>query len=157
MALQPRIFSYVLLSPKSVVKRPPHKSFNTDVVIKADVLLKNIESADDKASTLEVAGQLAKMVSSETLEQIARKLVALHKPASINYYERFGINPDSPVKAVVSPPNQAQEKPIEQQPVSGYYCFKCKNAISLRVARFCFDNKSRFGGRAYCLDCQKSF
>lgn len=157
ITLQPRIFSYVLISPQSVVKRPPNKLFNTDMVIKSDVLLKQIEDADEKAGTLEVAGQLAKMVTSETLGQIARKLVALHKPSSINYYERFGINPSASPNTVITQPAPVTEKPVAQPPSSVYYCFKCKKAISSRVAEFCFDNRNRFGGRAYCFDCQKSF
>lgn len=40
---------------------------------------------------------------------------------------------------------------------SSKYCFKCKKPISTKVANFCWDNKSRFKGRAYCFDCQKLF
>lgn len=38
-----------------------------------------------------------------------------------------------------------------------YFCFHCKVSISRRVAIFCFTNKVRFGGRAYCFSCQKRF
>ena len=157
ITLQPRIFSYVLVSPKSVVKRPPKKNFNTDMVIKSDVLLKNIEAADEKASTLAVAGSFAKMVSSETLEQIARGLVTLHQPATANYFEKFGIAPFAPNNPSPILPTPIEEKEIVQSHAAGYYCFKCKQPITKRVAQFCFDNKKRFGGRAYCFNCQKLF
>ncbi len=38
-----------------------------------------------------------------------------------------------------------------------YYCINCKKPITERVAKFCWDNKKRFGGKTYCFDCQKEF
>jgi restriction system protein len=45
----------------------------------------------------------------------------------------------------------------EKAGTKSYYCFKCKKSISERTAKFCWDNKKRFGGKAYCLDCQIKF
>jgi hypothetical protein len=157
LTLQPRMISYVLVSPKSVVNRPPSKSFNTDMVVKSDVLSNQIEVADAKMGSLEAAIQLTNLVSSETLEQIARKLVALHKPAHVNYYAKFGITSEPQSKTPSMQTNSIQNRSDETYSTSAYYCFKCRKLISQRVATFCFDNKKRFGGRAYCFDCQKSF
>ena len=38
-----------------------------------------------------------------------------------------------------------------------YYCINCKKPITERVAKFCWDNKKRFGGKVYCFECQKEF
>jgi hypothetical protein len=38
-----------------------------------------------------------------------------------------------------------------------YFCFDCRVAIEKDVARFCWDRKERFGGKAYCRSCQLKF
>lgn len=38
-----------------------------------------------------------------------------------------------------------------------YYCYACHVPISRAVASFCWDRKKRFGGKAYCVDCQSRF
>lgn len=151
MTLTPQIIYYVLVSPKSRIIRPPQKIFNTEMVIKSDELLRRIEIRDEKTNTLEVAGQLAKIVSSETLMQIARNLVALHKPGGINYYEKFGIEENV---AIGTPP---QNQIRRQSSPKGYFCFRCGKPITKKAADFCFQNKKRFGDKAYCFDCQKLF
>lgn len=157
VTLQPTMLAYVLVSPKSMVRRPSSRRFNTDMVIKADELLRKIESEDDKAKTLEVAGLLVKMVSSETLMQMAHKLVALHKPADINYYEKYGLDANALAKASIIQTPSAQRDSNGQTSASKYFCFNCRKSIRKKVADFCFQNKKRFGGKAYCFDCQKSF
>lgn len=37
-----------------------------------------------------------------------------------------------------------------------YFCAKCHTGISFAVASFCWNNKGRFGGKAYCIACQKT-
>jgi len=36
-----------------------------------------------------------------------------------------------------------------------YWCYRCKKEISYKVAKYCFDRKEIFGGKAYCYECQK--
>jgi len=31
-----------------------------------------------------------------------------------------------------------------------------KYAVEMKVARFCWFNKAKFGGNIYCMNCQKS-
>ncbi|MGB0560392.1 MAG: nuclease-related domain-containing protein [Spirulinaceae cyanobacterium] len=38
---------------------------------------------------------------------------------------------------------------------SKYYCYQCKIPITKNVAKYCFDQRSIFGGKAYCMHCQK--
>ena len=45
----------------------------------------------------------------------------------------------------------------EQAGTKFYYCISCKKPITERVAKFCWDNKKRFSGKAYCFDCQRKF
>lgn len=40
---------------------------------------------------------------------------------------------------------------------SNYFCFACRASISKDVAKYCWDRKERFGGKAYCRGCQGKF
>jgi hypothetical protein len=89
MRLSPVFHSYVLVAPNVRVDRP--KKFDTSKLIKADDLMKTLDKQADKAGLFDIVGCLSRVVSSETLADIGRKLVALHRPASFNYTARFGI------------------------------------------------------------------
>ena len=81
-------FPLVLVSQNARIDRP--KRFDTSRIVKADMLEAFIDKLVDKAGVLDVIGGLAKIVSIETLEGIGRKLVRMHKPATIDYKIRFG-------------------------------------------------------------------
>ncbi|MBG0778025.1 MAG: NERD domain-containing protein [Desulfovibrionaceae bacterium] len=38
-----------------------------------------------------------------------------------------------------------------------FFCARCKKGITPKAAAYCFNDKKRFGGRAYCFECQKAF
>ena len=157
MTQQATFKPYILVSPKSRVMRPEHKIFNTDMVIKADELFKQIEANFDGMNLASAVVAGAKMISNEAVEEIARRLVTYHRLASFDYYAKFGVKPLPPVQPSVvgleAPPAPEQS----QTPHSKYFCFKCGKPISQKVAMFCFQNKGCFGSKAYCFDCQKAF
>ncbi len=155
ISLPPTIKPFVLVSPKSTVVRPSHKTFNTDTVIKSDELFRQIKAGFDAESTASLLGSFTKVISVETLMELARQLVAYHKPASIDYYAKFGIKPITQVQPQTIEP-EATTANERLRPYSKYFCFKCNKPISQRVAMFCFQHKERFGGKAYCFDCQKT-
>ncbi len=148
LTMSPAFKSYVLISPKSRLVRPPASRFDTTSVIKADTLATSIEKVMDAMSALSVLASAGKMCSSETVMNIAKTLAKLHKPIKIDYKKRFGIEEISPSKL----------KPETGRVASGksYYCSQCKKPLTEKVAKFCWDNKRKFGGKAYCFDCQKN-
>lgn len=153
MTLSPTFKPYVLVAPKSRVIRPSAKVFNTDMVIKSDELFRQIETNFGSMGALSMTTAVTKMVAKETLEQIAHQLISYHHPITIDYYAKFGI-----VKPSAAPQPVQNNEQFEAAPTtSGYFCYRCKQAISRKVAVFCFQNKQRFGGKAYCFDCQKVF
>ena len=155
VVLPPSFKPFVLVSPKSSVTRPSRKQFNSDMVIKSDELFRQIEADFDGASTPSLMGGLAKVVSRETLMDLAQRLVSYHRPATIDYYAKFGVTPiQAPLQAAVP---EVKKESAEAQPHSRYFCFKCRKSITPRVAVYCFEHKQRFGGKAYCFDCQKAF
>jgi len=118
------------------------------MLIKADDFYKQIQENVDKKSTLSSTVSITKIISKKSLREIGQKLVSHHRPVKTNYYDKFGIAKTEELK--LSRPNVT---PIQEK--SNYYCYNCKQAISKKVALFCFKNKSRFQGKAYCYGCQE--
>ena len=94
----------------------------------------------------------AKIVSSETIERIARGLVALHRPIQVDWAARFGLpaTPTDPVRS--SRPTAPAGAPA--QPVAGT-CSKCGKGVSEAVLAYCKANPGRFANSVLCYDCQR--
>jgi len=95
--LQPSFESLVLVSKNARIGRP--KKFKTDRVLKSDQLQKWIEKSVESGSPLIIA----KIVSLETLTEIGKQLVALHKPLVPDYKAKFGITEEM-LRPVAPPP-----------------------------------------------------
>lgn len=147
LTISPVFKSYVLISAKSRLIRPSASRFDTTSVIKADTLASSIEKEIEAMSPLSVIASAGKMCSSETVMSIAKILAKLHKPIKIDYKKRF-------VSEEI-PPMKREPATDQMAAVKSYYCSKCKKTITEKVAKFCWDNKRKFGGKAYCFDCQK--
>jgi len=123
--LSPVFHSYVLVSPNSRIDRP--KNFDTSRIVKADMVLKTLEKQLDKEGVLETLGSMSRFISKDTLEDIGRKLVAMHQPASFDYAARFGIAKEESVS--LRPTNQCRGCGSADLSVEygryGYY-FKCR-------------------------------
>lgn len=146
--ISPRFHSRVLVSPKSRVIRPSKTSFDTGMVIKADELKTAIDRDIDGMSHISVLASASKVVSTETLESVAHQIARLHRPIQTDWIARFGIEQKASLPEPIPKSSPGKEK--------SYFCSKCRKTITPKVASFCFDNKKRFGGRAFCFDCQKA-
>lgn len=81
-------------------------------------------------------------------------LLDIHRPQERS--ARQEQRPAEPKSSVlVLPGSESGPKPAEE-PTGGYFCFGCRDGISRKVAQFCWDQKSRFGGKAYCMKCQRT-
>jgi len=149
ITMPPTFRTYVLVSTKSRVIRPPKDHFDTSMVIKADALRTQIDKEFDNLQPLSVLATASKIVSSETIKEVAERIMAVHRPIKIDYRKRFGIE-----DAALSQPS-ATQVPDMHLP-KRFYCSKCKKTITEKVAKFCWNNKQRFGGKAYCFECQKT-
>jgi len=145
----PNFRSYILVSTKSRVIRPPKENFDTSMIIKADTLRTQIDKDFDNMSSISVLASASKMVSGDKIKEVAQRIAAVHKPMKRNYRKRFGLEDASP--------SQDNTVPLDTQPSKQFYCFQCKKKITEKVAKFCWDNKQRFHGKAFCFDCQKAF
>jgi hypothetical protein len=84
--LSPTFHSVVVVDTKARIDRP--KKLDTGRVIKADMLTDFIQKTLDQQSAM---GFLAKLIGTDTLEQISRGLASLHRPAAIDYRAKFGM------------------------------------------------------------------
>lgn len=155
LQLKPQIYSIVLVSSGARISRPKSRAGQArvdglDMVIKVDQLTNTIDKLLDQASTLNRFGALARLVSMETLEDLGRQLVALHRPSQVDWAARFGLGSVPTAPPAVVPPTGSGA--IPSAPKS---CASCGSPVSPKVAAFCEANGHRFGGRVLCYDCQR--
>lgn len=143
MRLMPSFSPYVLISASSRIDRP--QKFDTSLVIKADALTSTIMQLVDApmknplSNALNTLGSAARVVSSETLEDIARKLCALHTPITIDYKAKFGLtDAPQPTPVISSTLAETTDKP----PV-------CRNCDSANIGI----QHGKFGYYFKCMDC----
>jgi hypothetical protein len=92
ISIRPRFRSFILVSPKSIISRPPKKKFDTSSVIKADTLRTRIDQEVDKGNPVADLVALGKVSSSSTLMQRAKTLARFHKAIKINFRANFGLS-----------------------------------------------------------------
>jgi hypothetical protein len=92
ISIRPRFKNIILVSPKSIITRPPEKKFDTSSVIKADTLRTKIDRELAKGNPLADLAAISKTCSSSTLMGAARGLAGFHKPKMINFRARFRLS-----------------------------------------------------------------
>lgn len=174
MTLKPDYRSLVLVSKRARISRPATPVDGLECVIKNDQLMQTIDKRMDEANPLTF---LSRVLASDTIEVLAREVAALHKPLSMDWHAKFGLpSPESSsmseraqvqqaVKASVSEliENSTETELDLKTSIEGsprkerkkLVCDFCEDAVSYSVAKFCWFNKPRFGGKIYCMDCQK--
>lgn len=162
--LKPTLHSLILVSKGARISRPKVKIDGLAAVIKNDSLATSIFHTTEAHGAI----SMAKVVGCDTLESFARDLVKLHSPIEFNWHAKFGLSahtataiPQAAATAAPVPelvPTLAPDLPEPadgEKPRQKLVCFKCSSAVPYNVARFCWHNKSRFGGNLYCVGCQK--
>lgn len=80
---------------------------------------------------------------------MAGQIARLHKPIEFNWSAKFGL-------PAVAPRNRARMQAEGVRPDQKFVCHSCAQSVSLNVTKFCWFNKSKFGGHVFCLECQKT-
>lgn len=160
--IKPSFESLILVSKRARISRPTTKLAGLDRIIKNDQVKSRIDRVIDADINVLNA---AKVVSSETIEDFARRLAAIHTPTVFDWHARFGLSREVEIQttpaaapgSVSASPAQSQE--TTQQPerrASNLICATCGVRVTYNVAKFCWFNKARFQGTVYCMDCQKA-
>lgn len=143
LRLSPVCHSYVLVSSKTRIDRP--KKFDTSRIIKSDMLLATLDKFFDKAGVLEVVEGLARCLSAETLEKVGQTLLRMHRPATINYAAKFGVQQEhqSVQSAMVAPRVVAKPESAPQiiipsgNPTGQQTCRECKSTnLSIQYGKY---------------------
>jgi hypothetical protein len=93
ITIRPRFKNLILVSPKSIISRPPEKKFGTSSVIKADTLRTRIDQEVDKGiNPLPDLAALSKICTSSTLIKTTRTIAGYHQPKKIDFKARFGLS-----------------------------------------------------------------
>jgi hypothetical protein len=163
--LKPTLKSLVVVSKRGRISRPAAGSQvdGLDTVVKSDQIVSKMIKTSDQAGTRETFVALTKVVSSETLENLARQIVALHKPLRIDWAARFGLSPEPPATLLVDrlevhPQQLELTKSSNVVPIGSTVravCAACGRAASGAVVGYCRANALLFGGRIYCVSCQR--
>lgn len=143
---QPTFYSRVLVNPTAKIIRP--KRFDTSEVIKADAFFSKYNKDYDKAGFFESLSQVAKIVSSETVEEVCNQLIKMHKPITYDYAAKFGIKEEALTDQ--KPREKTAEKPkaVEQElaTYNSHLCSKCSSK-NLKV------EYGKYGYYFKCADC----
>lgn len=106
LTLMPSFTSVVMVSNKQRITRP--KKLDTKNIIKAEQILEWLTKANvDNASIGTVFGSLAKIVSPETVMEIAELFTRHHRPLKPDFKAKFGIKEPTEVPVVQKPEVQA--------------------------------------------------
>lgn len=119
--LEPTYESYVRISPNTRIDRP--KRFDTSRVVKADEFVKTIRRRMEEGSATKALLSAAKIISQSTLEEIGRKIAALHTPARFDYRAKFGLNRST--AAQIADPSDVESS--SQMTASSYACRHCQS------------------------------
>jgi hypothetical protein len=156
ITLQPTFNSVVLVSPKAIINRPKLADIDASI-IKLDQFFSWYHKKMDALTLKDTIGIL-KVCSSETVKNLGEKLLSLHKPNRIDYIKRFELGPallsKEPVEPMYSEQKIGTASVLKRKEETEYFCANCKSPIATVVAKYCWNNKSRFGGKAYCRACQ---
>jgi hypothetical protein len=132
LTIKPAFHSYILVSASSRVIRPPEKKFDTSMIIKADAMGTAIDKRVEKMGPVSVFSTMSKMMTRESVADIAKRLAARHKPIKIDYRKRFGIE-DAPPKEVPVQKQAAPETPGETAKTK--ICPACGAPMVVRVSK----------------------
>lgn len=159
--IPPAYHPVVLVSPKGVINRPKKSKIDLNSIVKSDQFFSWYKEKLDETKVSDVVGIL-KICSSSTIKEVAEKLVALHQPGRIDYIKKFNLadsllKKEVPAAEVTVAPQSSKAYQGDIKENSRYYCAACRKSIAEVVAKFCWNNHQRFGGKAYCRSCQSKY
>lgn len=128
----------VLVSPTSKVMKPKAATFDLSSVIKADALVSSAAKDIDNKTIVEAP----KIVGSDTMREFGEKLARLHRPGTINYAAKFGLEnaecvQRSAAASVVAMPEPPAYAPVPSEKTNNPVCKSCQSGkISIIYGKF---------------------
>jgi hypothetical protein len=142
--------NWVLVSPECRIQREG-KGF--EGVVKMDLFEKEFLKRNSEMGVIDTFTSISKLVSLSTIEELGRKLIAAHKPASFDFAGKFGIAlPDPNDDSRFAPPAETQ---VALPPQNQVTCAICSVVLEQKVIDYCQNNPNKFNDRLLCRKCQK--
>jgi len=91
------IDSMVLVAPGARIDRP--RKFDTSLVVQADQFMERMSKSLEEAPVFTALSGLLTHTVSHSIGDIAKKLVALHRPSTADYMARFGVRREALLRA----------------------------------------------------------
>lgn len=151
LPITPACVGLVVVSKTARISRPKEARPETQALLKIDQLSERLDKEFDKGSMLRV-------VSSDTLREFASALANQHKPAPLRAEPIASPPRSAPPAAPAEQPPSASPDPAQAttaEPKAKLVCADCGTDVPYTVAKFCWMNKNRFGGKVYCREHQK--
>jgi hypothetical protein len=151
ITMHPTFVGLVVVSKTARVSRPKGKHPELDCILKADQLSARLQRDVEKAG-------LFKLIGADTLHELAKSFAGLHVPAPLPTPARYGLDEEETTSG--APAAAVNTEPGENATQSGskggskLKCEKCEKGVPFAVAKFCWQNKKKFGGAIYCRECQ---
>lgn len=109
---QAPVEALALIAPQARIERP--RRFDTAQVMKADHFIEKLNNGLDHAGAPNLLGGLLRTGLRDSIGDIAKKLVALHRPSTTDYMARFGVVPETPAApARAAAPQAVQDSSAE--------------------------------------------
>jgi hypothetical protein len=137
--------NWVLVGPGCQIRR---KAEDLDQVVKMDQFESKFFKRLDKEGFISSVGSMAKVVSSETIQEIGEALVGAHRPATFNFAAKYGLIQPNRIGSTPPPLPVGVLKPDK-------HCQNCGLTLDAKVLNFYRLNASKLGGELLCQRCQK--
>jgi hypothetical protein len=142
--LKPNLVPVVLVANRAKIDRPAGKAAQNvdglETVIKVEQLVRTIERRADQRN---IFGIMVKLVGADTIERLARELVAMHRPLQTDWAARFGLPPVPPLSPKLPPKR------------TGPPCDGCGQPVTAGELAYSTGHSGRFAGRVLCYLCQQ--
>jgi Nuclease-related domain len=145
---KPSFRSLVLVSNSARIGRPRRRVDGLEDVIKAEQLKTRLMDEFDRTPSWKLAG----VIGTEGLEKLARDLVALHRPARVDWAARFGLTQIPPTATSVPPPGAATAAAASRSSWTVKFDGPCSNCGRL-LPKGTPATWNRTTRKMYCLDC----
>lgn len=130
ITLRPKYRNIILVSPNSRLTKPKKGLYDCSSVMKGDKFLERFKKDLTTDSAIESVIGISKVISQDSLKLFTEKLALHHKPITINYKAKFGLDDDVAEKE----PSSVQEVKAEYD-VDAPECPKCKKTMVKREAK----------------------
>lgn len=101
----PTVRSMILIAPSARIDRS--KKFDSSMVVKADLFLAALEEDLGNSNIFGLLGGLAKASWNGSIEEIGKKLISRHRPATVDLLARYGLSQWLPPGKVGEPVAEA--------------------------------------------------